>query len=118
MARFVITLLPIVFLVFPAGLSIAPVRADHSVRYVVTAGGPGELEIHYRAQAPSENSSGAKYDHVWVSPEAPWTETVPLGEPDRYAYVSVRQVWWNPSLRCEVWVDGLLVKHNDKGVCI
>lgn len=111
-------LLPIVLLGSVASLSIAPAHADHSVRYVVTAGGAGELEIHYRAQPPSENSSGARYDHVWVSPEAPWSQTVPLDEPDKYAYVSVRQVWWNPILRCQVWVDGVLVKHNDKGVCI
>ncbi|OHT79335.1 hypothetical protein BKG69_13165 [Mycobacteroides chelonae] len=110
--------LPAVVAAIIANPAVATAHAEHSVRYVVTAGGGGEVEIHYRTEPPSENSSGAQYEHVWVSPTEPWEQNVSLDEPNRYAYISVRQVWWNPALHCEVWVDGVLVKQNSKGVCI
>lgn len=90
---------------------------EHVVRYVVTADGGREVSIHYRVAAPSETSSGARYDQAWISPDDPWEQTATLTDPYKYGYVSVRNIWWNPNFRCEVWVDGTLAMDGT-GVCI
>lgn len=97
--------------------TIAASDPEHVVRYVVTADGGQEVSIHYRVAAPSGTSSGARYDQVWISPDDPWQQTTTLADPYSYGYVSVRNIWWNPNFRCEVWVDGTLAMDGT-AVCI
>lgn len=103
-----------------AMLSSGAVRAsaepEHFVRYVVTADAGREMTIHFRVAPQTENWSGVHSENYWVSPTAPWQETVTLEEPEA-AYVSVRNVWWNPNLRCEIWIDGTRTMEG-AGVCI
>ncbi|MGV0625529.1 hypothetical protein [Mycolicibacter minnesotensis] len=99
------------------GTPAATAQTAHAIRYVVTSDGGQDVEIHYRLEAPTENSSGAQYDHVWISPDQPWERTTTLDIPYRHAYVSVRNVWWNPRFSCEVWVDGRLAQTGT-GTCV
>lgn len=88
----------------------------HLIRYVVTATEGREVTIHFRVGTQTENWSGTHSENFWVSPDEPWQRTVELAEPQS-AYVSVRNVWWNPDLGCEIWVDGNMIMKGT-GVCI
>lgn len=89
---------------------------EHVVRYVVTADGGQEVSIHYQIAPPAETWSGTETVNAWVSPEEPWEKTITLEDPDS-AYVSVREIWWNPNMHCEVWVDGQRT-ITGTGMCI
>ncbi|SHS81997.1 Uncharacterised protein [Mycobacteroides abscessus subsp. abscessus] len=102
--------------VFSIGAAHADAEPEHSVRYVVTADAGQEMTIHFRVAPQTENWSGVHSENYWVSPTAPWQETVTLENPET-AYVSVRNVWWNPNLRCEIWIDGTRTMEG-AGVCI
>lgn len=108
-------------LVSGVGVASTPATArgnpEHFIRYVVTADGGQEVSIHYRVAPPSETSSGARYEQVFISPENSWEQTAMLADPYQYGYVSVRNIWWNPKFRCEVWVDGELA-IDGTGVCV
>lgn len=99
-----------------SGLVHASAEPEHVVRYVVTADAGQEMTIHFRVAPQTENWSGVHSENYWVSPTEPWQETVTLADPET-AYVSVRNVWWNPNLRCEIWVDGTRTMEG-AGVCI
>ncbi|WP_132857618.1 hypothetical protein [Mycobacteroides abscessus] len=75
-----------------------------------------EVTIHFRVAPQTENWSGAHSENYWVSPTEPWEQTTTLEDPES-AYVSVRNIWWNPNLRCEIWVDGRRTMESN-GVCI
>lgn len=98
------------------GVVHASAEPEHIVRYVVTADAGQEMTIHFRVAPQTENWSGVHSENYWVSPTEPWQETVTLEDPET-AYVSVRNVWWNPNLRCEVWIDGTRTMEG-AGVCI
>lgn len=94
-----------------------PANAEpgHEVLYVVTADGDREVTIHYRVDMPTENWHGAKYENFWIGPDKPWRQTVFLDDP-YVAYVSVRNIWWNPNFHCELWMDGVRVQQGG-GYC-
>lgn len=95
----------------------ADADVDHTVRYVVTADGNREVTIHYRIATPSENWAGTHYENFWIGPDSPWEATTTLDDPyGDAAYVSVRNIWWNPNFRCELWVDGKLAMKGE-GYC-
>ncbi|WP_164911756.1 hypothetical protein [Mycobacteroides franklinii] len=98
----------------------ARARADeveHTVRYVVTADGDREVTIHYRIAPPTENWAGTHYENFWIGPDNPWEASTTLDDPyGDAAYVSVRNIWWNPNFRCELWVDGKLAMKGE-GYC-
>lgn len=112
-----------IIVVFAAGMGAvgSPAKAsgdpEHFIRYVVTADGGREVSIHYRFADPSQTASGARYEQVWLSPETPWEQTATLADPYRDGYVSVRNIWWNPDLHCQVWVDGTLAMDG-AGACV
>ncbi|WP_157897349.1 hypothetical protein [Mycobacteroides franklinii] len=92
-------------------------EAEHTVRYVVTADGDREVTIHYRIASPTENWAGTHYENFWIGPDNPWEATTTLDDPyGDAAYVSVRNIWWNPNFRCELWVDGKLAMKGE-GYC-
>lgn len=92
-------------------------EADHAVRYVLTADGDREVTIHYRIATPTENWAGTRYENFWIGPDNPWEATTTLDDPyGDAAYVSVRNIWWNPNFRCELWVDGKLAMKGE-GYC-
>lgn len=92
-------------------------QVDHTVRYVVTADGDREVTIHYRIATPTENWAGTHYENFWIGPDNPWEATTTLEDPyGDAAYVSVRNIWWNPNFRCELWVDGKLAMKGE-GYC-
>ncbi|MUL67116.1 hypothetical protein BOO86_21765 [Mycobacterium sp. CBMA 234] len=96
----------------------APAAADdgHAVRYLMRADGGVEAEIHYRVDPPSTTGNGANYEHVWISPGEPFERSTVMEEPRRYAYISVRNMTWNPNFQCELWIDDKLVQKA-KGYC-
>ncbi|MUM19881.1 hypothetical protein FZI91_04500 [Mycobacterium sp. CBMA271] len=96
--------------------SDAVAEAEHVVRYVVTADAGREITVHFRVAPQTESWSGVHSENYWVSPAEPWEQVVALEDPGS-AYVSVRNIWWNPNLRCEIWVDGKRTMESS-GVCI
>lgn len=104
-----------------ASVMIAPPSAhadEHTVRYVVTSNGEHEVTIYFREAAQTINWSGVHIENHWVSPGQPWETTVQLDDASA-AYVAVRNVWWNPDMHCEIWIDGNKTMASDpNGVCI
>ncbi|MFD6196469.1 hypothetical protein ACFWE3_07150 [Mycobacteriaceae bacterium NPDC060252] len=92
-------------------------EVDHTIRYVVTADGDREVTIHYRIATPTESWAGTRYENFSIGPDNPWEATTTLDDPyGDAAYVSVRNIWWNPNFRCELWVDGKLAMKGE-GYC-
>lgn len=107
---------PLMLLPGISGSYYALAEAEHAVRYVVTADAGQEVTIHFRVAPQTESWSGVHSENYWVSPEEPWEQSIALEDPGS-AYVSVRNIWWNPNLRCEIWVDGKRTLESS-GVCI
>ncbi|SHU39544.1 putative secreted protein [Mycobacteroides abscessus subsp. abscessus] len=91
---------------------------EHTVRYVVTAEASQEVSIYYREAPQTVNWSGVHIENDVVVPGTPWEQTVHLADPAT-AYVAVRNVWWNPNMHCEIWIDGTkAMESSPNGVCI
>ncbi|MBB4852883.1 hypothetical protein HNP40_000249 [Mycobacteroides chelonae] len=63
----------------------------------MTAEAGQEITIHFRIALQMESWSGLHSENYWVSPAEPWQQSMTVEDPDS-AYVSVRNIWWNPPL--------------------
>jgi len=108
----------LVFASFVPEFPVARADEGHTVRYVVTGDTGQEVSIYFRVAPQTPSWSGAHTENYWVSPSEPWEQTVQLTDPST-AYVAVRNVWWNPNMHCEIWIDGVkTMESSPNGVCI
>lgn len=94
----------------------------HRVTYTVTVDQPTSVAIYFRDVEPP---TWADYSHdpyqfsprddVELAPERPWVRDVTLGDPMKWAMVTVTTAGLAPAnpqtLRCELAVDGIVVKR-------
>ena len=106
--------------VIPAPVAAAAPAAAHQVTYTVTAQQPVSADIYYRDTEPP---NWADYSHnpyryspkasADIGPHQPWTLSVALADPDRWAMVSATRGSLEAGVRCELAVDGVVVAPGE-----
>ncbi|WP_428363807.1 hypothetical protein [Mycolicibacterium sp.] len=103
-----------------APAAMADQAAPRSVTYTVTSQQPVSADIYYRDTEPP---NWADYSHnpyryspkasADIGPHQPWTLTVALADPDRWAMVSATSGSLEAGVRCELAVDGVVVATGE-----